>query len=194
MSQQQTSATPHKTSLQRLEDVEKAQANLSNLGAVVKTVIMNLQQLSNASNGSKVALENLAKSTDAILSVLVKKGVVTFEEITSERNAQEVQRKKDTEEALIKQGTFVDSLDPVTAESLLVLKQVTEDGNVLTERDFLEINKVTQEIQSAFLGKNVGDTVTVEGTNLEVLRVLEPVKQGQIVDESVSTSGDEQAE
>ena len=152
---------PRKTSLERLEDLEKETEEKSKQIADLKS-----------------AIRALSTSFAALANVLEAKGIVVDAELMGSISKIEEKRKQETEENLINGGLFVDS-DIVEPDSVIAISQTT-GGKLVVARDHLRMDGMPTEVTAPFVGKKVGDTAEINGDVYQVLRVLKAVKVGQM--------------
>lgn len=176
-----------KTALERLEGLEGF-----NAGARLGVLEGNMPIIANAINSIN-NLHQMVKAGErttglmdlqlaATINLLIEKGIVSEAELKARRLRLFYEAKKNLEDARIANKLVEEALQ-VGPESFLAVSQVNEaDGTVIVEREHVDIASAGEEIKQLFLGKSVGEKVTAEGQSIEILRVLDPVKQASVTE------------
>jgi hypothetical protein len=181
MSEQNTQEpTKQPTALERLETLEKNAQQVMALAYKSENTARSVQSLT-------MAVQDALRTLEAISRVLIKRNLMSEDDITQEFVAADVERKESTEASLIQQK-LVEEATETTAESLLVYKLVDQDGKTLSERAHVDLSTIHESVRGSFVGKSIGQEIETDGKKLTVLRVLNPVKSGQISEESTTAN------
>jgi hypothetical protein len=181
MSEQKGTEQKQLTAIDRLEALEKEMAKIANLGKVLQAVATQLQRTTGSVQALGGNLDGVYKRLLALETVLSESETLSPNSVDNKMAAMEAARREQQEENLVKQGLLSENVEGVSAESYVVIRQLDKaTGQVEVLREHVDMSHVESALKDLFLGKKVGDKIELDGKELEVLRVLDPVKEGSL--------------
>lgn len=89
---------------------------------------------------------------------------------------------------MIKQGLLKET-EEVGKESFIISKEFDEEGKLIARRNQFPLSRLVEELQKEFIGKKVGDSVTLkEGNKIDILQIfniIEPKPEKAKIPEEV---------
>jgi len=187
MSEQKQSEPKQLTAIDRLEVLEREVAKFANISKVLQAIATQVQRTSGAVQSLGGNVDGVYKRLLALEAVLSESGghSLNVEAVDVKMAEMESVRRQQQEENLVSQGLLSENKDGITAESYVAISQTDAQSNkVEVLREHIDMAHVEAGIKNLLLGKGVGAKVELDGKVLEVLRVLEPVKEGSLSPDS----------